>query len=175
MNKLIKVILVTILIFPNTLTFASDDIKWLRGWEGIFREFMYYQVFIVLLLILLYFYNARINNKNQKITLSEECRIKNYNVKYEFLIKNLKKLLKSAESLNKSEFYEKLNKFFREYFDLLWISNTDTMTLKEIKNLDLDKDLILLFEESYFNEFNDKKDTITWRKNLISKFIKFIK
>lgn len=173
--KILKTIFFITIMRLNAWTYAISDIKPIKGADGIFHEFMYYQIFIILLLILLYLYNIKINKKEDQLTLSEQCIIKNYNMKVKFLIKNLRILLKSADVLDKTEFYEKLNKIFREYFNLLWVEYADIMTLKEIKGLDLDKDLILLFEKSYLNEFNAKKDTTLWRKNLINKFIKSIK
>ncbi|MFK7780639.1 MAG: hypothetical protein QM490_05925 [Candidatus Gracilibacteria bacterium] len=179
MLKIIKITFFTIIISLITGVFSElslkDDIKPIQDSYNIFYEFMYYQVFIIILLILLYFYNIKISKKKETIKNIEKNEIKNFKITKNLLIKNIKKLLKSVEILNKTEFYEKLNKFFREYFDLTGIKNTDTMTLKEIKKLDLNKNLILLFEQSYFNEFNDKKDTVKGREKLIINFIKIIK
>jgi hypothetical protein len=42
------------------------------------------------------------------------------------------------------------------------------MTLKEIKELNLDVNLIKMFEKSYLNEFNDKKELLIERQDLIN-------
>ena len=68
-----------------------------------------------------------------------------------------------------------LNSYFREYFEILWIRNSDKLTLSEIKKLDLNKSLISLFEKSYLNEFSNKKDLIKEKIELIDKLIKTIK
>lgn len=154
----------------------KDDIRWSKGSvEDIFHEFMYYQVFIILLLILLYLYTQKINKKNKIIKDFETGEIDKMIDRKHLLIKNIKKLLKNAELLNKTDFYQELNKLFREYFDILWYQNTDIMTLKEIKELNLDANLIKMFEKSYLNEFNDKEEPLIARQDLINDLLKIIK
>jgi hypothetical protein len=49
------------------------------------------------------------------------------------------------------------------------------MTLKEIKELSLDENLIQLFEKSYMSEFNDKEDSKEKREEIINEFLKILK
>lgn len=154
----------------------NNDIRWSKGSvEDIFHEFMYYQVFIILLLILVFLYTQKINKKNKIIKDFETGEIDKMIDRKHLLIKNIKKLLKNAELLNKTDFYQELNKLFREYFDILWYQNTDIMTLKEIKELNLDVNLIKMFEKSYLNEFNDKEEPLIARQDLINDLLKIIK
>lgn len=152
----------------------KDDIRWIKNSTGMLYNFIYYQLLIILLLILLYFYYLYINNKkkNKDLKVAEIKSAKDINKQ---LIKKIKILLKKVDELNKTEFYEKLNKLFREYFEILWIKNNEMMTLKEIKELNLDKDLIQLFEKSYLSEFNDKNDTKEKREEIINEFLKILK
>jgi hypothetical protein len=79
---------------------------------------------------------------------------------------------------SRSEFYCNLNGIFRDYFDLINIKGIDNSTLKEIKKLDIDIDLLAIFEQSYLNEFCDVTDReldIKQRKQIIYKFISYIK
>jgi len=151
-----------------------NDIKWINTSYSLFNNFMFWQFLIILLLVFIYIYNTRVVKKKQEkkaIKKSEKKIIK----KTKKAIENkLKKLLKNSSSLDKTHFYEQLNKYFREYFDFLWFHNTDILTLKEIKTLDLDKKILSLFEKSYLNEFNDKKDTLATRKKLINDLLKII-
>jgi hypothetical protein len=80
---------------------------------------MYYQVFIILLLILVFLYTQKINKKNKIIKDFEIGEIDKTRDRKLLLIKNIKKLLKNAELLNKTDFFQELNKLFREYFDIL--------------------------------------------------------
>jgi cbb3-type cytochrome oxidase subunit 3 len=83
-----------------------------------FYNFIYYQLLIILLLVFLYFYYLYINNKkkNKDLEMAEIKSAKDINKQ---LIKKIKILLKKIEELSKTEFYEKLNKIFREYFDII--------------------------------------------------------
>ena len=136
---------------------------------------MFYQLLIISLLLGLLLYNTLIVKKKQEKKAIKKTEKKIIKKSKNSIIKKLEKLSKSDEKINKSEFYEQLNKTFREYFDFLWYKDTDLLTLKEIKLLDIDKKLISLFEKSYLNEFNDKKDTQTLRKKIISDLVKIIK
>jgi hypothetical protein len=152
----------------------KDDIKWIKNTTGMFYNFIYYQLLIILLLVFLYFYYLYINNKkkNKDLEMAEIKSAKDINKQ---LIKKIKILLKKIEELSKTEFYEKLNKIFREYFDIIWIKNNEMMTLKEIKELSLDENLIQLFEKSYMSEFNDKEDSKEKREEIINEFLKILK
>lgn len=151
----------------------DDDIKPIKDINSWFYNFIFFQLVIITLLVGLYFYYAFIKNKKK----SKKKIINNFELRLDENSKLVKKLkwLKKASKLEKSLFYEKLNSLFREYFKILWINNSDLLTLNELKQLDLNKILISLFEKSYLNEFNDKKDSTLERIEIIDKLIKIIK
>lgn len=157
-----------ILLFSYNLAQAWDDIRRLKDPMVWFMDFIFYQFFILLLLVVLYlFYRKKINKKKLK-------KMKWPNRK-KILLESLKKLKKHCNKTDKSTFYLELNTWFRTYFDILWIENSDILTLSDVKELKLDKSIVSLFEKSYLLEFSDKKDTNSIRIDLIDKLIKHIK
>lgn len=153
---------------------AKSDIKNIKSWNNIFYEFMFYQVLIIILLVWLYYYNTKIAQKNRLVKEKEENDILIYDSKKNDLVDRIKKMFKSVEVLSKTDFYQKLNKVFREYFELLWFENTDMMTLKEIKELQIEQELIELFERSYYFEFSNQKETYKSREDLINDLLRII-
>lgn len=150
---------------------SNDDIKWNR-WPIIdFNNYILYQFIIIWLLVLLLLYNQFVVNKKniEKTILDENLERK------KILVSSLKKLKKNIESSTKSIFYSELNWYFRDYFSILEIKNSDTLTLKELKQMWIDNDLVNLYEKSYLNEFNDKWDLPITRLEIIDKLIKIIK
>lgn len=159
--------------FSSFSTYANlnDDIKWNR-WPTIdLNNYLLYQFIIIFLLVLILLYNKFYVNKKiiMKTTLDEKWK------KVKTLTFALKKMKKNIENYSKSDFYHELNWFFREYFSILDVKNSDTLTLKELKQIILDKELMILFEKSYLNEFNDKRDLINTRLDIIDKLVNIIK
>ena len=151
---------------------SDNDIRWIQDPNSRFYNFILLQLFIIFLLIWVYIYYAFFLNKKSKSIPNEKNTIL---TKKKKIIKWLLKLKKNIDAYSKSNFYELLNSYFREYFEILWIRNSDKLTLSEIKELDLNKSLISLFEKSYLNEFSNKKDLIKEKIELIDKLIKTIK
>ncbi|MDP2091224.1 MAG: hypothetical protein Q8K30_06540 [Candidatus Gracilibacteria bacterium] len=154
------------------ISFASnDDIKGIRGPLINLNNFLLYQFVIIFLLILLILYYHFYVDKNIKLNKIVDEKLE----KKKLLIKGLNKLKKDLEKYQKSDFYSELNTYFRKYFSLIGIMNSETLTLKELKSINIDKNIINIFEQSYFNEFNDKKDDLNNRKEIIEQLIKYIK
>ena len=151
---------------------SDNDIRWIQDPNSRFYNFILLQLFIIFLLIWVYIYYAFFLNKKSKSIHNDKDAIL---TKKKKIIKWLLKLKKNIDTYGKSNFYELLNSYFREYFEILWIRNSDKLTLSEIKKLDLNKSLISLFEKSYLNEFSNKKDLIKEKIELIDKLIKTIK
>jgi|SaaInlStandDraft_7_1057024.scaffolds.fasta_scaffold03536_6 hypothetical protein len=151
---------------------SDNDIRWIQDPNSRFYNFILLQLFIIFLLIWVYIYYAFFLNKKSKSIHNDKDAIL---TKKKKIIKWLLKLKKNIDAYSKSNFYELLNSYFREYFEILWIRNSDKLTLSEIKELDLNKSLISLFEKSYLNEFSNKKDLIKEKIELIDKLIKTIK
>ena len=151
---------------------SDNDIRWIQDPNSRFYNFILLQLFIIFLLIWVYIYYAFFLNKKSKSIHNDKDAIL---TKKKKIIKWLLKLKKNIDTYGKSNFYELLNSYFREYFEILWIRNSDKLTLSEIKELDLNKSLISLFEKSYLNEFSNKKDLIKEKIELIDKLIKTIK
>ena len=171
-NYIFSILITVFTFFFSTFsTYANDDIIWIR-WPLIdLNKYLLYQFIIIFLLVLLVVYNKFYVNK--KIIVKNIIDEKWKRIKT--LIISLKKLKKNIENYSKSDFYHELNLFFREYFSILDVKNSDTLTLKELKQIILDKELIILFEKSYLNEFNDKRDTINTRLDIIDKLVNIIK
>ena len=71
---------------------------------NIFYEFMYFQVLIILVLVLLYFYNSKVNKRHEANENSKRDIINNSKIKKDLLIRNIKKLLNiwEFEEINKN-------------------------------------------------------------------------
>jgi len=154
----------------------EENIKneWIIYDYHILWKFNYYFIFIIFLLIIISLYFVdKYNNKPKKIVKKEI--VFDLNLEKEKLIKKLDKLKKNHEKYQKPEFYSKLNIIFRQYFKLLWIKDSETLTLKEIKSLKLDNKLVNLFEKSYLKEFNEQIDIIDERDDLIDDLIWILK
>ncbi len=170
-NKKNAIFTIIILFFSYSSLLFANDIKKIR-WPSIqLYNFIWYQSIIILLLIFLYFYNYFFVNKKKKINTKVDVLLENKNK----LILKLKNFKKNSEKLNKSEFYSELNSYFREYFSLLNISNSDILTLADIKKSNLDKNLISLFEKSYLSEFKNTKNESKNRLETVDELIKMIK
>lgn len=173
-NYIFSILIISFTIFfPSISTYANlnDDIKWNR-WPAIdLNNYLLYQFIIIFLLVLLVVYNKLYVNKKIIVNNIIDEKWK----RRKTLIISLKKLRKNIENYSKSDFYHELNWFFREYFSILDVKNSDTLTLKELKQTILDKELIILFEKSYINEFNDKRDIINTRLDIIDKLVNIIK
>jgi len=166
---MLKKLTIFLMIYSiNSSLFASEDIRWIKDPMIWFMDFIFYQFFILLLLIILYLYYKKFIHKNKKKKIKWPNFKKN-------LLESLKKLKKHGIKWDKSLFYSELNSAFRKYFEILWIENSDTLTLNDVKKLDLNKSIINLFEKSYLCEFSDKTDTNKIRLELVDKLIKHIK
>jgi len=76
---------------------------------------------------------------------------------------------------NKSEFYKNLNIEIRKYFIYKWLKNADKLTFKEIKDsCIINEDILLLFKESYINEFNDEAFDYNELKMILKKILNII-
>jgi len=76
---------------------------------------------------------------------------------------------------NKSEFYKNLNIEIRKYFIYKWLKNADKLTFKEIKDsCIINEDILLLFKESYINEFNDEAFDYNELKIILKKILNII-
>ncbi len=169
--KIYKIIVSIALFFTYLLSFASnDDIKWLR--EPIWLTyFIWIQLLIISLLVWLYFYYSLFVNKKTLVKKTIDLKQEKINS----LTTTLKNLKKNSWNYTKSDFYSELNWYFRDYFWILEIQNSDTLTLSDVKKLNLDKNLIILYEKSYLSEFKDSKDLIKTRLEIIDKLINIIK
>ncbi|MDD2870678.1 MAG: hypothetical protein PHS49_01700 [Candidatus Gracilibacteria bacterium] len=155
----------------NLFASGNEDIRGIKGPRISTSDFIKYQLIVILLLIGLYiYYNFYLNKKTNKILKKDELTENKKNI-----IIQLKKLKKNSENYSKSNYYSEINKYFREYLGLLNINNADKLTLSDIKNLNLDNELVDLYEKSYLNEFNDKNDIKITRLEIIDNLIKLIK
>lgn len=150
----------------------DNDIRPIKTPNNIFSNFMLFQLIIIFLLIWLFFYykfvvDIKEEKSVEKIVTSESRKSK--------IKRKLRKLKKDRITENKSIFYELLNWYFRDYFQYLWITESDILTLKELKDTDLDKELLTLFEKSYYCEFNDIKDSEKDRIDMIDRLLNIIK
>lgn len=147
---------------------------WIEYDYNIFSKFNYYFLILlfVLIIIVLYFLD-KYNNKPKK-QIKKEI-IFDLNLEKKKIIKKLNHLKKNNNNYTKPEFYSKLNIIFRYYFNILWFKDSDTLTLKEIKVLKLDKKLVNLFEKSYLSEFNNKSNFLDDEINIIDDLINILK
>ncbi len=171
-NRFFSILVTIILLLNNYTTFASkDDIKWQR-WPVIdLGNYLLYQFVIIFLLVWLLIYYRFYVNKEIKVKKIIDEKIQ----KKKNLIALLNKLKKNIDKYNKSDFYTELNSYFRSYFTILEIENSEILTLKELKSTNIDKKLINLFEKSYYSEFSDKNDDNKIRNELIDQLVKIIK
>jgi len=175
MKKQFITIIIFLFIYVRFMKFSyaswnSDilSISWPNIWIS---EFITYQLVVILLLGLLYLYNTFIVNKKSLIINKIDKLLE----QKKLIISSLRKLKKESENYSKSDFYSNLNSYFRNYFSLLGVNGSNTLSFNDLKKLDLNKDLINLFEKSYLNEFNDKNDIKITRINIIDNLIKLIK
>lgn len=150
---------------------SEDTIKWIKWLNINYYYFLFFQIFL-LCWVFIYFKFLKINSKEFNLVEKKEIIQPNF---LNSLSDNLEYLISCSDVLEKSEFYEKLNFYFREYFNFLGFHDTEFLTLKEIKRIWIPKEIITLFEKSYINEFSEKKDTLRTRKSLVSKFLTIIK
>ena len=150
-----------------------NDIKWIKQNYNIFLYIILLPFIIVLLIIVWYLIFFKKKNKT-KFVEKKEIKI-DLSLLKKKIIKELIKLKKEKDSFCESRFYEILNILFRNYFNLLWVQNSHFLTLKEIKKLNLNKNLILLFEQSYLNEFNKINNSEKNKDLIIDEFIKLLK
>jgi hypothetical protein len=74
-------------------------------------------------------------------------------------------------------FYLNFDKALRKYFLFLWLKNSFSFTLKEIRYSKLiknNKKLIKLFEDVYFYKFSKKPSSLDIKQKMISDFLKII-
>lgn len=148
------------------------ELKDIKNFKYSIFDFNFIFVLIILFLVLLYFYLKNLNNKD-----SSNFKLNNNNLvinSKEDLIVKLKKLKRLRNKLNKNEFYEKLNIIFRDYFDFLWLKWSKTKTFDELSKNIKNENILSIFKESYYNEFNSKEDSIENREKIINEFIKQI-
>jgi len=125
---------------------------------------------ILLLFIIIYFYFRK--NKAIKPVINKE-NTNNLNINQK-IISSLNKLKENQDKYSKTKYYELLNNIFRQYFKVKWYKNTDNLTLKEIKKLAIDKEIITIFEKSYLNEFSSLESDKKERLLIVEEFIIFL-
>lgn len=144
------------------------DIKDIHSLWNIFYKLNY--IFIILIIFLalffIYFYKKEDNQKFKNIETLNFLDV---------FIANLLLFKKEKIDLERTVFYNELWEKFREYFNYIWIENSESLTLMELKTKNIDKKLLNLFEKIYFYEFDNKEEDIKQREKIIDNFIKIIK
>jgi len=143
---------------------------------NIFYDLNIFPFFILILLVFLYKILNYILSYTKNIERKEIQKIQDKDKSIWFLLNKLEQLEKEITILNKSDFYNKLNLLFRDYFVILWFIQAHKMTLKELSQTNIiKKDIFDIYKKGYYYEFNNLKDDFSWRKNIIEKFIYTIK
>lgn len=169
-----KIFIMVFLFFSSSVQLfanSDSDIKGIKWPFMTLSNYMIVQLVVIFLLLFLVWYNYYIwieKRKNKK-SIDEKAFFKK-NLKI-----NLKKLKLNVDDYSKSDFYRQLNLYFRQYFSILDIKNTETLSLQDVKKLELDTVIIQLYEKSYINEFNNKTDLKKTRLDIIDKLILLIK
>lgn len=133
----------------------------------------WYPLLVVLFFVVFYFLISKLLHKKDAIVPEMTQQVESQN---DILIWKLKKLKRNAWKQEKSEFYGSYNELVRVFLSSAGYKNTDKMTLKEIKTLDISNtDILSLFEQSYIREFDSKTETIDQRKQLVDDFIAQLK
>ena len=151
----------------------QEDINSIKYIKMLYKDFLFIPIYIFVFLLLVYMIlkkYIKIDNKQVKKKIINISENQNHE-----LIKKLRTISNKIESLSKKEFYLELNNLFRKYFEINWINWSFKLTLKELKEKNINKNILNLFEESYFHEFSPKITRIETRKRIIENFIKTLK
>lgn len=148
----------------------EEELKDIEKFNYSIYDFNYVFLIVLLLLILLYIYNKKdisnfISKDDNKPKIDFE----------KIIITKLKNLKKESNITQKNLFFEELNLIFREYFKYIWIKDSHIKTFEELFKDIENKNILSLFKESYYNEFNSLKEDSKKRIKLIDDFIKEIK
>lgn len=119
-------------------------------------------ILIFLLIINKYLYISKNKNNNTNYINQELLYIINW-------IKNI------DIKIEKEDFYNQINNYCRLYLKYNWISNSHTITLKELSNKKLEKKFFLIFTDMYNTEFSDNMDNTIKRKKIKNNLIKYFK
>ena len=140
------------------------DIKLLLLWRPI--NVIYSLIILFILIIAYYFLFIKKNNEVvEEKKLIKRPKIKN--IDYTRLVQDIKQNL---ETYNTEKFYHQIDKILRLYLEKQDSKNLETLTLKEIENLELDNIFKNLLKSIYFKEYsNNMDDNIQTRKEILHK------
>ncbi len=126
-------------------------------------------IFLIIIVFIIFYYLS-----SKKTVIIEE-KIEQKIDKRDYFIGLLDDLQKNGLLLNKDEFYSRLLKILKEYITYKTWKNIESLTLKELKNAKLNKNLEKLISNLYFEEYSPYKniDSDDFRKKII-KDIKWI-
>ena len=127
----------------------------------------FFTTIILLIFVLLYIFIFK--KKRSNIILRTEVIIdkeKNYNEIF---------IWKDFLSMPSKKFLKEISNFFREYLeDNLKIDDFSKLTLKEIKNLEIEKNYKDLIENVYFKEYKDEEIKEEDKKNIYEEIKKIV-
>ncbi len=143
---------------------------------NIFYNLNIFPFFVIILLFFLYRVLNYILSYTKNIEKKEIKKIQSKDKNLWFLLNKLKQLEKDSKRLNKSDFYNRLNLLFREYFVILWFKKAPKMSLQELSQTNIiRKDIFDVYKKGYYYEFNTLKDDFSLRKKIIKQLIYTIK
>jgi len=154
----------------NEKNIFNEELKDIRNLKYSIFDFNF--IFLVVILVWLYLYIKFWikNNLKQNDLLNNQNKI----INIETIIFDLKKLKRQRNKLIKNEFYKKLNLIFRKYFHFIWIVDSYSKTYKELSSKINNKEILSLFKQSYYTEFDSSDDNSENREKIIEIFIKQI-
>lgn len=143
-----------------------NDIKWKV--DIINYSLVYFFALFSVFLYLFYYFLAKFLGNSEK---AEEKIITK-----KWLFDDIKIKLESLKSLNNEEFYEKYSRVFFEFMDIIYWSDLRKKTLKELKKIIKDKEILDIIGSFYYKWFMDNLTIWTEdeKDNLIEKFKKEI-
>lgn len=150
-----------------------DDLNFILNQNPSFL-LKYINFFPIIILLLIYIFYKFIykkyikkNNINtlNKVIINEKNTLNN----------DLKDLKNNYLKYSKKDFYEKLDKIFREILKENWYNKFYNITLDEIKKLNKQSVFLELFEEAYIKKFRKSETNKDERLDLVNNLIKIIK
>ncbi len=133
--------------------------------------------FVVIIFLIIFNYLAKkiIIFSNKPIKKDNKKIVKKANVTKKLDYKKLlKDLEKQIDSLNKQEFYIRLNKIFRLFLKQKFSKDFSSKSLKEIEKI-LDKKYFLIYKKIYYPEYSPYSDDLKWRKKIFKEFKESLK
>ena len=172
MSKFNKYIFVFFMFFW-TKTVFWDDLKFILDQNPSFLiKYINFSPIIIFLLIYI-FYKFIYKKYLKKLDIKKLNKViikENNNLNKELLdLKN------NYLKYSKKDFYEKLDKIFREILKENWYNKFYNITLNEIKKLNKQSVFLDLFEEAYIKKFKKSENNKEERLNLLNNLIKIIK